>query len=119
MSSQPRKGPRGLRDVATLQTLGHGAQPRERHQLVNQFARLENERARLERELGMWNTRRKATEDKREKVYEQIDALRPLLLEEPAKVPVARHARGHSRPCASTEVSGSALPPSRTISLNY
>jgi len=119
MSGKPRKGPSGLRDVATLQTLSHGAQPRERHQLVSRFARLENERARLERELDMWGTRKTVTADKLAKIYEQIDALRPLLLEEPAKAPVSRQARGGSRPRASTEVAGSSSPPSRTVALDY
>lgn len=119
MSGEPRKGPSGLRDVATLQTLTHRGQPRNRHQLVSRFARLENERARLEQELGMWATRRQATKDKLVKIYEQIDALRPLLLEEPTKVPVARQARGRARSRASTEVSGLSPPPSRTVSLDY
>lgn len=119
MSGKQRKGPGGLRDVATLQTLAHGAKPRERHQLVSRFARLENERARLERERDMWRTRVKATEDKLAKVCEQIDSLRPLLLEEPAKAPAARRARGHARPRAATEVPGSAPPPSRTFALDY
>ncbi len=110
---------RGLRDVATLQTLGHGGQPRDRHQLVSRFARLENERARLERELGMWETRKAATEDKLAKVYEQIEALRPLLLEDPAKLPVKRSGRGHRRPRASTEVAGPAAPPSQNIAIEY
>lgn len=117
MTNKPRKGPTGLRDVSTLQTLANGAHPRERHQLVSRFSRLENERARLERELGMWNTRVSATQDKLAKIYEQIDALRPLLLEEPAKVPVARQVRGRAR--ATTEVAGSAPSPSRTIALDY
>lgn len=119
MSSKQKKTPSGLRDVVTLQTLSHGARPRERHQLVSRFSRLENERARLEREVEMWGTRKKATEDKLSKVCEQIADLQQLLLEEPAKVPVARQARGHSRPRASTEVSGTTAPPSRNIALEY
>jgi len=119
MSSNPRKGPRGLRDVATPQTLLNASQPRERHQLAGRFARLESERARLERELAMWNTRRKVTEDKLAKIYGQIDALRPLLLEGPAKVPAARQSQGHSRPRAATQASGPTPQPGRTISLNY
>lgn len=118
-SAKPRKGLSGLRDVATLQTLTHNAKPRERHQLVSRFARLENERTRLEREREMWETRLKASEEKLAKVSQQIDALRPLLLEEPTKAPVAHHTRGHARPQASTEISGSTSPPSRTIAFGY
>lgn len=119
MNSKPRKSPGGLRDVATLQTLSHGAQPRERHQIVSRFSRLENERSRLERERDMWKTRWEATEDKLAKVYEQIAVLSPLLLEGPAIAPASRQARGHGRPRASTEVAGSSSPPSRTIALDY
>lgn len=119
MSGKHKTGPGGLRSVATLQTLSNSAQPRERHHLVSRFARLENERARLEREAEMWATRKTATDDKLAKICEQIDALRAALLEEPAKKPVVRQARGHSRPRASTEVAGSAAPPGRNISLEY
>lgn len=119
MSGETKKGAKGLREVATLQTLAHGAQPRERHHAVSRFARLENERARLERELGMWEIRKRATEDKLAKVYAQIEALRPLLLEEPAKFPALRQARGRRRGRASTEVPGSTAPQSRAIPLEY
>ena len=119
MSNSHGKTPGGLRDVATLQTLSHGARPRDRHHLVSRFARLENERARLEREADMWRTRKRATEDKLAKVNAQIDVLQELLLEEPAKKPVVRQARGRNRPRASTEVSGSMAPPGRCISLEY
>ena len=83
---------RGLREVATLQTVLHGARPRERHHLVSRFARLENERARLERELEMWTARKSATESTLSKLHEQIETLRPRLLEEetPAVRPEGR-----------------------------
>lgn len=119
MSGKARKAARGLREVATLQTLVRDAQPGERHHLVSRFARLENERARLERELDMWKTRTRATEDKLAKVYRQIEALGPLLLDEPVKFPAKRQTRGQRRGRASTEVAGSTAPRSRAIRLGY
>jgi len=44
----------GLHSIATLQTLANGAKPCERQHMATRFARLENERARLERELMIW-----------------------------------------------------------------
>lgn len=119
MSSKQQTPSSVLRNIATLQTLSHGAQPRERHHLVSRFARLENERARLEHEAEMWGTRKKATDDKLAKVCEQIDALREVLLEEPAKGPMARQARGRNRPRPSTEIASAATPPRHCISLEY
>ena len=58
----------GLHSIATLQTLASGAKPCARQQMATRFARLENERARLEREVGAG-----------------IAALRPALLEAPGR----------------------------------
>lgn len=116
---QKKKGTRGLREVATLQTLARGRQPRERHHLANRFARLENERARLERELSTWNARKAAAEGSLANVQEQIDALRPLLLDEPAG-PAGRRPASH-RPGArpSTEAARPKTAPVREMSLEY
>ena len=112
-------GARGLRSVATLQTLSYSGQPRDRHQAVNRFARLENERARLEREHAMWETRKAATLDRLDKVREEIEALRPLLLDDAAKHPVHRQGRGRARARATTEVANPSRPPNRNLSIEY
>jgi len=119
MSTERKEGAKGLRDVATLQSLSYRAKPRERNQAANRFARLENERARLERERAMWETRMAATDDKLAKVYEEIEALRPMLLDEPAKHPVHRQGRGRARARAATEVAGPSRPPNRNLSIEY
>ena len=82
MSDQRRTTAKGARELVTLQTLAHGAQPRERHQQVNRFVHLENERARLERELAMWEARAPGTRDRLRQIYQRIDAMRSLLNEE-------------------------------------
>lgn len=117
MSDQEKKSVRGLREVATLLTLAHGAQPRERHQMASRFARLENERARLECELDMWRARTSATEDKLAKISEQIAALRPLLFEEADQPSGNRQVHRPRRAPASDDAA--APKPSRRMSLEY
>lgn len=119
MTKDKRKTLSGLRSVATLQTLARGAKPRERHQLANRYARLENERARLERETGIWENRLQATANKLAKVRDEIDSLRPLLDEVPAKKAVCRLGRGQRRDPALTDASGPSPAPNRTMQLGY
>lgn len=119
MSRQNRNSAKGFREVATLQTLAHGTQPRERHELASRFARLENERRRLELELGIWETRKSATEDKLANICRQIEALRPLLLDDPAALPRARAARRERRSRAATEEAGARVRESRAIAIEY
>jgi len=119
MTKETRKSLGGLRCVATLQTLARDARPRERHQVANRFARLENERARLEREIGIWETRLQATTKKLTKVREEIDALRPLLDEAPAKSATCRAGRGQRRGSGLTDTQERSPAPNRTMQLGY
>lgn len=121
MSSKTRPRARGLRDIGTLQMIVHSMQPLERQHLVGRFSRLDSERARLERELTMWTTRKSATEAKLAVVYTQLEEIRPLLLESegPAKVSIKPRVRGQGHAPASTEVFGSTAPRSRSMSLDY
>jgi len=105
MTKDKRKTPNGLRSVATLQTLARSTEP--------------NERARLEREVGIWETRLQATTKKLAKVREEIDAVRPMLEEAPAKNAVCRSGRGQRRGQALTDAPGSATAPRRTMQLGY
>jgi hypothetical protein len=75
----------GLHSIATLETLANGAKPCERQHMATRFARLENERARLERELMIWEERSRATATKLVKVSAGIAALRSALLEAPGR----------------------------------
>ena len=114
-----RKAAGGLRNIATLLTLANGAKPRERHQIANRFARLENERARLDRELSTWDNCRRATAIKLAKVNEEIAAIRPSLFEPPAHHAAFRQGRGRRRAPAETQVSGSTAPHNRAMTLEY
>jgi hypothetical protein len=62
----------------------NGAKPRGHHHHVgNRLARLENERARLERELVICETRQQAAASRLAKVNTELAALRPTLFEAP------------------------------------
>jgi len=119
MTKDKRKTPSGLRSVATLQTLARSTEPQERYQIVNRYARSENERARLEREIGIWENRLQATTEKLAKVREEIDTIKPLLEEAPAKNAVCRSGRGQRRGQALMDASGSSTAPRRTMQLGY
>ena len=119
MPNDQRKAAVGLRNIATLRTLSGGAKPRERHQMANRFARLENERARLERELSTWENCRRATAIKLAKVNEEIAEMQVTLFEPPAHHAAFRQGHGRRRTPAETQVSGSAAPQSRAMILEY
>lgn len=118
-ANNTRKAGGGLRNIATLQTLATGAKPRQRHELANCFARLENERARLERELGMWENCRHAAAIKLAKVNEELATLRPALFKPARRNDVFRRGRGQHRTQAETQVPGSTAPHNRAMTLEY
>lgn len=72
---------RGLRDVATVQTQIVRSTPTNRTQAVSRFARLENERMRILRELDAWNARKCEAERMLAKVEEELSAMQALLLD--------------------------------------
>jgi hypothetical protein len=59
------------------------AKPRGHHQVGNRLARLENERARLERELVICESRRQAAAGRLAKLNTELAALQPTLFETP------------------------------------
>lgn len=61
----------------------NGAKPRGHHHVGNRLARLENERARLERELVICESRQQAAASRLAKVNTELAALRPTLFEAP------------------------------------
>ena len=120
MRDQRKTAAKSVRELVTLQTLAHGAQPLERHQQVNRFVHLENERARLERELGMWEARASATRDRLRQIYQQIDAMRWLLNDEKPSPPDDRQT-AVGRRVRTTLSDGYASPSAHTrnMSIDY
>jgi hypothetical protein len=74
---------RGMRDVTTLRTLSDMTAPTNRPQSVSRFARLENERARLLRELNTWSARQQVAERKLAAVEVELAGLKLALLGAP------------------------------------
>ena len=69
------KRPRGMRELATIQGLSGRTVPSSREQIVAEQSRLEHERARLERELKMWQDNERRTGDRLAGVHERLALL--------------------------------------------
>lgn len=93
--SHERRGlsQKGMRDVATVQTRLVSSAPTNRTQAVSRYARLENERMRLQRELDAWNARRLEAERMLAKVDAELQVMRQFLLGTPAAVQTSTPSR--------------------------
>ncbi len=76
---------KGMRDVPTIQGLRNrsSAAP-TREQAVTELARLEHEKARLEREFKMWQANEKKTSRRIMQVQERLTVLQQILGPNPA-----------------------------------
>lgn len=68
-----------MRDIPTIQGLRNRSLPTNREQVMSEWARLEHEKARLERELHIWIANHKKTESRLQQVYERIGLLQQVL----------------------------------------
>jgi predicted nucleic acid-binding Zn-ribbon protein len=71
---------RGMRDIPTIQGLTSRSTPATRELAAGEFARLEHEQARLERELNIWIENQKKTAKRLQHVQERLAHLRQTLL---------------------------------------
>jgi chromosome segregation ATPase len=69
----------GMRDIPTIQGLRNRAVPSTREQTMSELARLEHEKARLERELNMWLANQKKTQERIQQVQERVNLLQHVL----------------------------------------
>ena len=76
---------RGMRDVPTLQGSRKRSLSVTREQAVTELARLEHEKARLERELGIWQANEKKTSRRLARIDEQLTVLQHILSPVPVK----------------------------------
>jgi hypothetical protein len=72
---------KGLREVPTVQGLSNRSVPSTREHAATEFARLEHEKARLERELTIWLENQRRTEARMEQVCQRLSLLRQTLLQ--------------------------------------
>jgi len=72
---------KGMRSVPTMQGLAHRAVPSNREQTVSELARQEHERARLQRERNLWNSKKEQTEQRLQAVEARIKLIEQALYE--------------------------------------
>lgn len=70
---------RSMRDIPTIQGLRNRSVPATREQVMSELARLEHEKARLERELNMWIANQKKTEDRLQQLQERVNLLQTVM----------------------------------------
>ena len=70
---------RGMRDISTIQGLRRRSLSSTREQTVADLARLEHEKARLKRELGIWIDNQKRAEGRLRHVEERLALLQQSL----------------------------------------
>jgi hypothetical protein len=73
------KNVRGMRNIPTIQGLRHRSLPTSREQAVAEVARLEHEKARLNRELSLWSDHQKRTEGHLQQVEERLAILQEIM----------------------------------------
>jgi len=79
------KRTRGMRDIPTIQGLNSRSVPNTRPQAATELAKLEHEKARLERELKMWIDNQRRTEGRLRRVEEQLALVKQVLVLLPAE----------------------------------
>jgi hypothetical protein len=70
---------RSMRDIPTIQGLRNRSVPASREQAVAEVARMEHEKARLERELEIWLGNQRNTEKRLRQVEERLAGLELIL----------------------------------------
>jgi hypothetical protein len=115
MKTNAKQGLKGLRDIGTVRTVVQRQHKNERSHLVGRFARLDAERTRLEREIAMWSARKKTADVALASVLTEIDAIRPMLMDEPMQ----KKTRSKGKSKASSNALGSNTDQHHSVSLNY
>lgn len=70
---------RSMRDIPTIQGLRNRSMPATREQAMSELARLEHEKARLERELSIWIANQKKTENRLQQLQERVTLLQTVM----------------------------------------
>jgi len=90
---------RGMRDIPTIQGLRHRSLPGTREQTIAEVARLEHEKARLQRELSIWLANQERTEKRIRQVEQRLAALQDVL------DPLSTGRRKRTQACRSQDES--------------
>jgi hypothetical protein len=111
------KGMKGMRDIPTIQGLRNQSLPKSRELIVAEVARMEHEKARLERELRMWVSNEKKTENRLQRVEERLGLLQQMLEPPPASAP--KRAKNRRAPVETTPSGESQAQGWQEVSLKY
>jgi len=84
---------RGMRDIPTIQGLHKETVPSNRQQAVTELARMEHEKARLGRELALWNGHQNRTEKRLQMVEARLAQLQQMLQPQAGQEPPSPGAR--------------------------
>ena len=110
----------GMRDIPTIQGLHSRSVPATQPQTATELARLEHEKARLERELKMWFGNQKRTESRLMEVEERLALVKQVMglvtVEDPTKRPKPRRSPSPKADAGSDEGGAQGW---REISLEY
>ncbi len=109
---------KGMRDIPTIQGLRHRSVPTTREQAVTELARLEHEKARLERELNIWVSNQQKTAGRLQQVEERL-ALLEQILNPPAADDTAKRTAAHRSPTKEADSGKGAAQGWREVSLEY
>ncbi len=93
---------KGIRDIPTIQGLRSRSVPDTRPQAATELARLEHEKARLERELRVWILNQKRTEGRLRRVEERLAHVQQVVVP-PAADGGAKRARVRQSPAEKTD----------------
>ena len=72
---------RNMRDIPTIQGLKNRTVPDSREQIMSELARLEHEKARIDREISVWVGNQKKAQIRAMEVYDRIAILQGLIKE--------------------------------------
>jgi hypothetical protein len=76
--------PKGMHDIPTAQSFSSRSIPASRDKIMTQLARMEQERARLERVLDVWVGKQKEDEGRLQQVRQRTELLQQALDKLPA-----------------------------------
>lgn len=108
--------PKGLREIRTVQGVAGRGRGSSREQAVAELARLEHERARLQRELEVWRQNQQRVEEQLRRVELRLADLRAATAEEPAPAPMPAPRRAPARSTTRDDESEGGWS---TLSLEY
>ncbi len=72
---------RSMRDIPTIQGMKNRAMPDNHEQIMSELSRLEHEKARIGREIEVWNSNEKKAQARLQGVQERVDLLNRLMAE--------------------------------------